>query len=767
MKTKYLKRFIGIMLAATMIFCTGCGSEAAVGETDTAETDSGNNFDEGFPDVAPSIFDDYVRDSEIGFNEKGEGSSYYTYDVTFPEGKKLGYVRIIWDESPTAEYLIKYGDLGADTYSLAKKYEDSSILNELTLDFNDCKCGQVETDRIRVMSKESFSISKIEAYEENPWQQVFDNTVPVIEEVENSVRTLSWDNNGLDKLYEIYGDEFTNVSMGIAGCDYEEVVDLEGNVYCTINDKTIQLAPSYSYRGWTVEGPAIDIDVPAGIKLEQGSNECPVIIPEIQEWVGGDGVVSLNANTKIIVDGLDSDGSAMLVAAQLKDDYKAAFGTELEVPLSTDINNEDVTSSILLQIADDNVVSKYPFVEGVGDEGYVMVIDEGIRIYATTRTGLYYGTRTLLQMATKSKDIPCGVIRDYPTYEVRGFGIDVARKIVPLETLYKMAKELSWYKLNNFQIHLNDNAIMQNSGKTGSVEEAMTAYQAFRLESDQVGVKPLTAQDYYYTKEEFSKFIDDMGELGITVTPEFDTPAHSLAFTSTFPELGIRTGALTVEMLDLSKPETIATIEEIWDEYLDEGADGSKAIFEDCDVVHIGADEYCGYNDDYLTFVRDLTEYLKGKGKKVRMWGSLTRMNGSVKLDPNDVEMVIWSITWAKPVDMYNAGYDIINSVQDYLYIIPGGSRTYLDTKRVYEDFEVNEYPGGVVLPKYSERLLGSNYVMWNDFGDKPEIVVTLDDLYDGFVDAAPYFTQKCWKRDTTLTYDEMNDFIELIGTAP
>ena len=99
----------------------------------------------------------------------------------------------------------------------------------------------------------------------------------------------------------------------------------------------------------------------------------------------------------------------------------------------------------------------------------------------------------------EGKTVPQGYIRDYPLYEVRGFGIDVARKAVSLDVLYTMMETMSWYKMNDLAIHLNDNEILATSGLTGSAEQAMTAESAFRLESGVLGVQ---AEGDYPTPQE-------------------------------------------------------------------------------------------------------------------------------------------------------------------------------------------------------------------------------------------------------------------------
>ena len=41
----------------------------------------------------------------------------------------------------------------------------------------------------------------------------------------------------------------------------------------------------------------------------------------------------------------------------------------------------------------------------------------------------------------------------------------------------------------------------------------------------------LTSEDMYYTKDEFRDLIQTSRQMGIDIVPEFDTPAHSPAFT--------------------------------------------------------------------------------------------------------------------------------------------------------------------------------------------------------------------------------------------
>ena len=108
-----------------------------------------------------------------------------------------------------------------------------------------------------------------------------------------------------------------------------------------------------------------------------------------------------------------------------------------------------------------------------------MDIDDSINIKAETTTGAYWATRTILQSMKQSGNVPCGTTRDYPLYKVRSFILDVGRKTFTMDYLKQIVKQMSWYKMNDFQVHLNDNLI-----PIESLADPMTGYSAFRLESD-------------------------------------------------------------------------------------------------------------------------------------------------------------------------------------------------------------------------------------------------------------------------------------------
>ena len=382
---------------------------------------------------------------------------------------------------------------------------------------------------------------------------------------------------------------------------------------------------------------------------------------------------------------------------------------------------------------------------------------------------MIWGVNTLCQLLDaengEAEGIPCGVIRDYPCYSVRGFSIDIGRRMVSMDTLREMVLELSASKMNTLGVHLNDNEILSTSGKNDSIENAFTAYSGFRLESSLQNEKgeKITSQDGAFTKEEWKEFTEWASGLGVEVVPEIDTPAHSLAITKVFPETALADEPENVDQLDLSGEETISLIEGLWREYLD----GEDPVFSKDGTVHIGMDEYYGNAQDYRAYMQRLVSLVTESGRTVRMWGSLSLIEKAnaaavqkgqsayrlwseeeeAAVSPEQIQVQIWSSQWVDPQKTYQAGYTVINSLNSSLYIIPGGGYDFLDLEAL-SDWEPNEYPMGgqtQVLPAWSGRVAGAIYCLWNDTIGSLEAGITEEGIYERFSQPLELLSGKLW----------------------
>lgn len=533
------------------------------------------------------------------------------------------------------------------------------------------------------------------------------------------------------------------------GTDYEQVVGAQADddtipIYQPIVDTQVKVSFKVTKKSDknTYTFKEVLVTVPGKFRVEAGDNIAPEVLPQLREWKGRSGSFAPTAQTRVVYDNDDFKTAADELAA----DYKDLFGSELAVVKGSAANAGDI---FLSKTTDKSL--------GLQDEGYLMEIADSVSVKAETKTGAYWSTRTVLQaLKTGNGSIPQGITRDYPLYKVRGLILDVGRKTFSLEWLQQMSKQLSWFKLNDFQVHLSDNYIWVEEYSDDTVN---TAYNGFRLESDikkggndGKNKADLTSTDVWYSKADFREFIQHSRDLGVNIVPEFDMPAHSLALTNVRPDL--RTPRSKThrgnDHLNLAGKydESLAFALSIWDEYLT----GSDPVFDSQTMVHIGADEYEADGTAYRKFVNDLFEHVEASGRTARVWGSLTQIkgDGSVQVSGKGAagehrQMNLWSTGWAKMDEMYNLGFDLINCVDSKYYIVPNAGYyfDYLNDNTVYNS-AVNSY-GNVTIPAGDEQMIGGAFAVWNDMCGKRENGISEYDVYDRITNSAGLYAAATW----------------------
>lgn len=259
----------------------------------------------------------------------------------------------------------------------------------------------------------------------------------------------------------------------------------------------------------------------------------PQVIPALQQWKPAKGKMVLPESDKVIISS-DEEGALKQSAEILVQDLKEMFGWNYRVVIG-----KQEKGAVFLTLSKPD--------KTLGDEGYRMDVRNGVTIEAPTAKGVFWGTRTLLQMIhNQPEGLMRGQATDFPLYPNRGFMIDVARKFFTMDYLRDYVKILSFYKLNELQVHLNDNGFVEFFGNDWD-----KTYAAFRLESERY--PGLTAKDGSYTKAEFQDFQKMAATYGVNVIPEIDVPAHSLAFTHYNPRLAADNKEYGMDHLDLYK----------------------------------------------------------------------------------------------------------------------------------------------------------------------------------------------------------------------
>lgn len=540
------------------------------------------------------------------------------------------------------------------------------------------------------------------------------------------------------------------------GTDYEQVIDADGTIYQPIVDTKVKTSfkvvdektKAYSFR-------EVEVTVPGSMKGSEQGEAAPVILPELREWKGGTGRFTAFARVTY------KDASLKEMAEQFASDYQALTGHGIEVAKADAAQAGDVFFTLG---ADKK--------RGLKEEGYLIeATADKITVSAEAVAGANWGSKTILQSVKQTGDFPCGTARDYPLHKVRGFILDVGRKTFTIEWLRQLTDQMAWYKMNDLQIHLNDNLIPLEQ-----LKDPMQAYSAFRLESDIKAGEgknqaDLTAKDVWYTKKDFKAYIEHSRALGVNIIPEIDTPAHSLALTKVRPDLRHGTTGRATDHLDLKNQynESLDFVQGIFDEYVQ---GGDAAVFADADVIHIGADEYNADGNAYRTFVNDMFKYAEDNGKIARVWGSLTTIKGDVAVKGVSEtgkrrQMNLWNPGWADMKSMYDLGFELIDCQDGVFYIVPnaGYYYDYLNQNSCYND-KVNEI-SGFEIPAGDPQISGGAFAVWNDMCDFQENGMSEYDIYRRIDGALGLFAANTWGKTGAVDLAAAQERVKQLGDAP
>ena len=677
-----------------------------------------------------------------------------TFELTLPKTTLIRHVEIDWDRrvrngqnDPNIKswslYYAGQDDVNASgekQWKLAHTKTGEPVLDEkvdlansiqakyLKLEINDYQAG--------TMGWRNVGIQEIRAYSNIP------DTSKVTDIRQVTELTVAKDGQSL-VLPTLPG------KVSLIGSNKQGVIDLQNHIYKPLTDQRVkvmveQIKDSHTF---TKEFEVVI----KGLHQDEGVGVKPKVAPAVQQWYGKEGQSSITSDTVLATGDSGFDQAVTFYQSDL-----ASRGLELAT------GGKQAQQRIEFKKVEN---------KGYGKEGYGITIQDGvITIESATNAGAFYATRTLLQMG--EKDLQNGEIRDFPSFSHRGFMLDTGRKFIPYDTLVDIMLNMAYYKMNDLQLHLNDNYIFLKehlAGKNLSPEEELKyvlehAKTGFRVETDIVGKngQKLTS-DEHYTKEEMQNLIKLAKALHINLVPEIDTPGHALSFVKVRPDLMYQ-GSLSdyrgkhnverVAMLDLDNKydETLAFVKSVYDKLLD----GPDAPLHGVSTVHIGTDEYYGSRESYRRYVNDLIKYIKGKGYTPRIWGSLSAKRGKTAVDWKDVEVDIWSIGWQQPKEAIAQGAKIINITDIPTYSVPNGDNRqaaygdYANYETQYNGWTPNDFRTGhgPLLEASNPNIIGGGHAVWNDNIDLHETGLTSYDIFKRFFKSMQTTAERTWGSD-------------------
>jgi hypothetical protein len=109
---------------------------------------------------------------------------------------------------------------------------------------------------------------------------------------------------------------------------------------------------------------------------------------------------------------------------------------------------------------------------------------EGIQIFASGDAGAYYALQTLAELlAVHGRKLPAGSIEDAPDFRRRGVYLDCSRGKVPtLETLLQLVEHLASWKVNEFQLYIENVFRFRNHPAIGRGYTPFTAEELLTLQ---------------------------------------------------------------------------------------------------------------------------------------------------------------------------------------------------------------------------------------------------------------------------------------------
>ena len=557
---------------------------------------------------------------------------------------------------------------------------------------------------------------------------------------------------------EIFGTNDQKPTYTVVGSELENVVSNDGT-YSEWNigerEVTLLVDNNGTRSNTKVTVPDHSENYPAEwFPAVAAPNAKPEVIPTIQEWYGYKGDFTLTENSKIIINdaakvGLDK------IAENMQADIEEITGMKLSIKKGT---KPGTSADIYMESLKD--AEKYD----LGEEGYLMVTDsDGIQIYAPTYTGCIYGTITVEQILWMDEDhvnVPKGIMRDYPAYEVRGLKLDIARTPYRYELLQDYAKIMLWYKMNEYGLHINDN---DNANINSATNQSHSGFH--RLESEEFPSlvsetkhtgfpQEFLNADYYnhnedyqgnptYTKEQWRALAELTEDYGLYLLTEIDLPGHSLLYNKyaaenpdniDWLEGGIAyTGneistAGGIELLDLTgrnSERALRFAKTLWDEYT---RGDEPTIYGD--IVHIGADEYWVHNtataNKFAAFADEMRKVIQGnlgEDTKIRMWGAgssnfstATTVLGMTSAElAEHYQLDIWHTAYDNPRQRAAEGYQIVNCRDAFVYGNPGRTqRDVPNAEYLFNDWNPTNFGGN--NPMLGDpNLIGAKAVLWGD----------------------------------------------------
>lgn len=423
-----------------------------------------------------------------------------------------------------------------------------------------------------------------------------------------------------------------------------------------------------------------------GAPRAAAASPAPAVVPALRSWTPASGSLTLSEGTRIVVDG--SDPASVETARTFSADLRAARHWPAAVVLSLSAAQPG-----------DIVLRHDGGRTDLGTEGYALAIGDRAEITGADAAGMFYGTRTILQLLASGDELPAGNAVDVPSYRERGVALCACYTYYSDAWLNRLVKDMAYLKLNYLHLEI-------------------------KVRSDEF---PEINTFSYYTPAEITRLVALASKYHITVVPEINSPGHIDPYIENKPDLQLvdKNGVADPTRLDVTKPEAFKFYTSLIDEY--------QKVFPG-KYWHMGADEYMlgsaysnypqllayaqqkyGPNavaqDAYIDFINRVDAYVRSKGMTLRIWNDgLTGVN-TVPLN-KDVVVEHWIRENVTPQSLLDQGYTMMNA-SDALYYVRGSGAP--NSRNLYESgWSPVDFDGQTVAAG-QPGLSGAEIAIWPD----------------------------------------------------
>lgn len=306
---------------------------------------------------------------------------------------------------------------------------------------------------------------------------------------------------------------------------------------------------------------------------------------------------------------------------------------------------------------------------GYDNEGYVLTVETNkIAIKAVSAVGVIRATQTLMQLSQDSRGkLETLEIVDWAAFKLRGYMHDVGRSYIEINELRKEIDLLSRFKVNTFHWHFTENQAWRFEVKS---HHELTSASSMTRHAGK-----------YYTQKEIAELAQFAAERGVTIIPELDMPGHSEAFVR----------ATGVQM---TSAQGIAILKDALSELV--------ALLPQSPYIHIGADETHSVTP---TFIRQMTDYVHGLGRKVVVWNPIAGVKIDAKTLGCDMTQM-WGTAgkMVQGVPNIDCRYNYVNHFDTYADVIG------IYKSSIYYADRGNKEIAGAIVGIWNDRIVPTDH---------------------------------------------------------